>query len=211
MKHLNLIFDFDGVIGDTKEAVIYGLIKSGRVADRASAIQNTINYSAKKPIHTKDHTLTNAELAEEYRWTASFGGFVHEHGFGLFDEFVSEIEKIETENKAIVSSGSQKYLLPAIAKTNINPTHVLAFENHHSKEEKIAIICQDWGVAVSEVYYFTDSLADVYELQNFISPDKLIGVNWGFCTKEQLLLELKEENILTTHEGIKEILGMKIA
>jgi phosphoserine phosphatase len=50
----------------------------------------------------------------------------------------------------------------------------LAFEDHHSKEEKIEQICRDRGVDVSEVYYFTDTKADVYELQDMIAKNKLI-------------------------------------
>ena len=94
----------------------------------------------------------------------------------------------------------------ALAKTNINPTHILAFEDHHSKEDKIETICTDWGVTPNDVYYFTDSLADAYELQDFISPEKLIGVAWGFCGREVLLKELKPEYILDTSYDIHRVL-----
>lgn len=203
---LNLIFDFDGVIGDTFKAAAYGLIKTGREKDEESASAHVYSYASKMPHHTNNHTLSDTELAGEYSWTASFGEHVHEHGFDLFDDFVREIENIETDNKAIVSSGSQKYVLPALMKTNIKPTHILAFEDHHSKEEKIEMICKDWGVATNEVYYITDSLADIFELKNFISPDKLIGVTWGFCTKEQLLTELDSKQILDAPEHIRKLL-----
>ena len=118
--------------------------------------------------------------------------------FGLFNDFVKEIEAIDTKYKAVVSSGSQQYVIPALSKTFIRPTHILAYENHHSKEEKIEIICQDWGCEVTDVYYFTDTLADVYELQNFLAPEKLIGVFWGYCGKDALLKALKEKHILNT-------------
>ena len=192
----NLIFDFDGVIGNTTEAAILAHMQFNQQPTREAAIDTINHYCAHKPNHTRDHTLTETELADAYKWTAGFGQAMHEIGFELFNDFVNEIESIESHNKAVVSSGSQIYVLPALVKTNIAPTHILAFEDHHSKEEKIEIICKDWGVNLDEVHYFTDTLADIYELQNFIAKDKLIGVTWGFCTKEQLLTELLPEHIL---------------
>ena len=91
-------------------------------------------------------------------------------------------------------------------KTNIKPTHTLTFEDHHTKEQKIETICKDWEVPVESVYYFTDSLADVYELQNFIAPGKLIGVAWGFSGKENLLKELPPTSILNTFTEITTLL-----
>ena len=131
---------------------------------------------------------------------------MHQIGFPLFSEFVQEIEGIDTPYKAIVSSGSNNYVVPSLATTNINPTHTLTFEDHHSKEDKIETICQDWGIPVSEVYYVTDSLADVYELEQVITPGKLIGVAWGFSGKDNLRKELPEQYILNTPADFKTIL-----
>lgn len=201
-----LIFDFDGVIGDTWEAAIGAHLERRTKPTRELAIEEMNLYFNRRPHHTRTHTLTPEELIREYEWTTLFGEVMHKIGFKLFDDFVKEIEAIETPYKAIVSSGSHKYVIPALQRTNINPTHVLAFEDHHSKEEKIEMICRDWNVSIKDVYYFTDSLADVYELQDFISPDKLIGVTWGFSGKENLLKELKEEHILESPAQFNNIL-----
>ncbi|MCA9362549.1 HAD family phosphatase, partial [Candidatus Kaiserbacteria bacterium] len=190
----NLIFDFDGVLADTWAAVIHGIVESGREPDQEAAIRNATTYATKGSHHTKDHTLTDEEMTAEHEWVRRFGEIVYRRGFELFHEFVSAVEALEEARVAVVSSGSQSYVLPALAKTNLNPTHVLAFEDHHSKEEKIRHVCLDWGVPVSDVYYFTDTLADVYELKNLIAADKLIGVAWGYCGKELLLQELEEAN-----------------
>jgi len=56
------------------------------------------------------------------------------------------------------------------------------------------------------VYYFTDTLADVYELRELLSPGKLIGVSWGFCSKAQLMTMLDEENILTTPADLSRVI-----
>ncbi len=202
----HLIFDFDGVIGDTREATIQALMQHAAKPSRESALEDINQYFTSKPNHTRDHTLTDDELALKYKWTSEFGAAVAAHGFDLFEDFVREIESIDTPHKAVVSSGSQLYVLPALTRTKIHPTHILAFEDHHSKEEKIELICRDWHVEPSEVFYFTDTLADVYELQDMISPSKLIGVTWGFCTKEQLLKELDPEHILDTPTDLRAVL-----
>jgi phosphoglycolate phosphatase-like HAD superfamily hydrolase len=200
-----LIFDFDGVIGDTKDASA----KATAIVDSVEyevALASNQKYAHNKPSHTRNHTLTDAQMKEIYDWTVQFGVLMKESSFALFEDFVKEIELIENARIAVVSSGSQQYVIPALAQTNINPTHILAFENHHSKEEKIETICRDWGVLVSDVYYFTDTLADVYELRDFISKDKLIGVSWGYCGKDALLRELDEKYILNKAKDIHKVL-----
>ena len=200
-----LIFDFDGVIGDTRKVSA----QATSVVDGIpfeDALKENLRYSSTKPNHIRDHTLTQDELKAGYDWTVAFGAQMARSDFDLFDDFVREIESINTPYKAIVSSGSQQYVLPAMARTDINPTHILAYENHHSKEEKIETICTDWGVTTKDVYYFTDTLADVYELQHMISKDKLIGVSWGYCAKEDLLKELTPEHILNLPSDIHKVL-----
>jgi len=203
---LYLIFDFDGVIGDTYETSIASHLQYGSRSTRESAIAEMNEYFNKMPNHTRNHTKSAEEMTAMTKWTIEFGKIVHTIGFPLFDEFVKTIEAIDTPYKAIVSSGSHVYVAPALARTNINPTHTLAFEDHHSKEEKIESICRDWGVTPEDVYYFTDSLADVYELENFISPGKLIGVAWGFSGKENLCKELPEKYILDIPSDITKVL-----
>lgn len=194
----NLIFDFDGVLGNTCEAVLYALVESGRESDRAGAIRNATEYSSKKPHHARNHSMNDEELAAEHEWVSRFGKIVHEHSFNLFADFVREIEQLPGKRVAVVSSGSKNYVIPAIEKTNLRPTHILTYEDHHSKEEKIELVCKDWGIEISEAYYFTDTLADIYELRDMIAPDKLVAVSWGYCSKEQLLTELPEENIINS-------------
>lgn len=204
---LNLIFDFDGVIGDTYEVAKLAHEKIRSKSKENSVFVSLDEYSATKPNHSKNHTLTTEEMTHLKLKVSEFGDFVTEQGFSLFEDFVKEIKLIGAKNQAVVSSGSQNYILPALEKTGLNFTHILAFEDHHSKEEKIELICQDWGINVGEVYYFTDTLADVYELKDIISPSKLIGVSWGYCSKDQLLTELSPENILNSPTDLPRLIA----
>lgn len=202
----HLIFDFDGVLADTRQACAKATAHIQNI-DVVEAARQNMEYASNKPNHTRDHTRTAEEMARAYQWTQDFGLQMKVIGFPMFTDFVKEVELLPTSHKAVVSSGSQQYILPAVAKTNLNPTHTLAYENHHSKEEKIELICADWGIEPSEAFYFTDTLADVYELQDMITPEKLIGVSWGYCGKEVLLKGLKAENILNVASDIHTVLA----
>lgn len=191
----HLIFDFDGVIGDTRQASAEATAKVNGV-DVETALRTNLEYASQKPNHARDHTLSMAELHDIYTWTESFGEYMRQIDFPLFYEFVSSIETLSTSYKAVVSSGSRRYVVPNLARTNIQPTHVLTYEDHPSKEEKIELICKDWGVDPNEVYYFTDTIADVCELRDLIAPDKLIGVAWGYCGAEALRTVLDPAHIL---------------
>ena len=202
----NVILDFDGVLANTWDAVRYGIVESGRANTLEAAADNMRKYAAKRPNHARNHTLNETELAAEYAWTSNFGKYVHQHGFQMFDGFVRELENLHTARIAIVSSGSENYVLPALSRTKLMPTHTLCFEAHHSKEEKIERICDDWSVAISDVYYVTDTLADIYELRDCISAKKLLGVSWGYCSREQIRTELPGTQILETPADLRRIL-----
>jgi phosphoglycolate phosphatase-like HAD superfamily hydrolase len=201
----HLIFDFDGVIGDTREASAHATAHVNSITMEEAYRQNN-TYARSKPNHVRNHTLTDHEMQAIYSWTVRFGEVMRGSDFPLFSDFIKEIESIHTPHKAIVSTGSQKYIAPSLEKTQINPTHILTYENHHSKEEKIETICRDWGVESCDVFYFTDTLADIFELRDMLAPNKLIAVSWGYCTKEELAQELDEKYILQTPHDIHKVL-----
>jgi phosphoglycolate phosphatase-like HAD superfamily hydrolase len=200
-----LIFDFDGVLGDTRDASAKATALVEQV-DYETAFTNNGIYARHKPRHVRNHTLSDEEMEAIRTWTSLFGDHMKESDFGLFENFIHEIELVDTKYKAVVSSGSEKYVIPALARTNIQPTHILAFEAHHSKEEKIETICKDWGIEVDEAYYFTDTLADIYELRDMLQPGKLIAVSWGYCAYEELAHELDPAYILKKPEDIHNVL-----
>ncbi len=192
----NLIFDFDGVLGDTWEVLHDAKCAVEPTLSRAEHEARSNTYFTAPPDHGRAHSKTPEEVKKMYDWNLLFGSKMGELGIPLFNDFIAEIKKIQNARIAIVSTGTQVYVLPAVVETGLNPTHTLAFENHHSKEEKIETVCTDWGVPVSDAYYFTDTLVDVYELRDLLPGDKLIGVAWGFCGVKVLAEELKPEHIL---------------
>jgi len=201
-KDKHLIFDFDGVLGNTFEACIHALVEGGNEANFDDAKKHAVEYASQKPNHTRDHSLTPEELQGQKEWSRAFGEAMSKQKIELFDEFITEIAKLKNIQVGVVSSGSELYVKPAMEQSALDPTHILTFEHHHSKEEKIEMICKDWGVVVEDIYYFTDTKADVYELENFLTKGHLIGCAWGFSGKEDLESVLGREHVLETHEDI---------
>ncbi len=203
MKYL--IFDFDGVLADTLHVNLQSRINLGRVQTMEEALTQLNKYFDNKPAHTRNHSLSQSELKNMGELVIQMGKEVDRLGFNLFDGFITEIKKIADTKIAIVSTGTLVYVKDKAESSGLHPTHILTFEDHHSKEEKIEKICKDWGIDVTDSYYFTDSKADVYELENFLARGKIIGVSWGFCGYDKLRELLPENQILKNFEDIHKI------
>ncbi len=201
-KTKHLIFDFDGVIGDTYEACA----KAQMVIDNKSkeeAIEAMTMYFSSKPNHAKGHSLTEAEVVAKLDWTRRFGEEMAKLEYSLFNNFNEEIKNIPNTKVAIISAGSGLYIRDRIEETGLNPTHVLTYEDYNSKEEKIEQVCKDWGMSMKDVYYFTDSKADVYELEGCLDRKKIIGCSWGYCGYDLLRELLPENQVLKNPEDIQ--------
>lgn len=202
-----LIFDFDGVLADTfnetihAHSIIHGI-------NLAEAQKKMMKYFSNLPHHTRASVRTKEEIAEDFDFSQKFGQLILDSKFKLFAGFIREIQKYKNAKIAVVSSGSRKYVVPAIKKSGLKTSHILAFEDHHSKEEKIEKVCKDWGIDIGEAYYFTDTKADVYELQNMLAPGKLIGCAWGFQGLEGLKEVLPERQILKDFKDLHRILNL---
>ncbi len=60
-----LIFDFDGVIGDTFEHSLEAKVAMGDSPDIRAAREDVIRYASNKPRHVRDHSLTPEQLQGE--------------------------------------------------------------------------------------------------------------------------------------------------
>ncbi len=190
------IFDFDGVLGDTWNATIAAKVAIGDASSTEDAVVKTHAYFEKKPEDSRNHSLTDVQMAKKTEWMSTFGEHMSAIDFTLFDDFIKEVKKYKNVKLAVVSAGSSKYVLPALKKSGLKFSHILAYEDHHSKEEKVEMVCHDWKVDIKDVYYFTDTKADVYELNSILDPQKIVGCAWGFLGKEKLAEVLPERQIL---------------
>jgi len=201
MKYL--IFDFDGVLADTLETRHRAVQEIDQLT-REETEQGADEYHSNSP-HTRNHIISEVELQEWKTWMRKYGELQNEYGFELFYDFIDEIGKIKNANLAVVSSGSNVYIVPKLKTTKLFFTHILTFEDHHSKEEKVEQICKDWGITPKEAYFFTDTIGDIRELQNIMDKNKIYGCAWGYQGKEKLKEELDENHILYNFSDIQKI------
>ncbi|MFA7285148.1 MAG: class I tRNA ligase family protein, partial [Candidatus Absconditabacterales bacterium] len=211
-----IICDFDGVIADSFESIAKAFSQIGHIPSLGKtftfddAEQYIKEYARKKPNHAKDTIFTNEELQELQEDFKKVGKLVHELGISLHREFIDTLKSMRAE-VAVVSSGSEEYIQPAIIKSGLESTHVLCYEDHHSKEEKVLHICKDWGADPKDVYYITDSLADVYELQDFLGNNKIIGVTRGQCNRQELETKLASTCVIDEQQDIAKCFSADIS
>ncbi len=201
MKYL--IFDFDGVLGNTAEARIEVLKEMEGKSDEQISLDTDQYFS--KSTHTRDLGLSKEQLDPMHDWVNRYGTLLSKKSFNLFDEFIGEIKKIQEAKIAVVSSGSFLYIKPKLEKSGLNFTHILTFEDHHSKEEKVEQICKDWNISVSDAYFFTDTISDVKELESIMDKNKIYGCAWGYQGAEKLSTALDESHILNNFSDIQKV------
>ena len=201
MKHL--IFDFDGVLGDTSDSRIEVLQEMDGKSKEEILISSDLYFT--KSTHTRDLNMSDQALGDLQSWITKFGTLLSKKEFNLFHDFIEEIKKISDANLAVVSSGSNIYVKPRLENCGLEFSHILTFEDHHSKEEKVEMICKDWGVSVKDVYFFTDTISDVVELENLLGKNKIYGCAWGYQGRDRLLSVLEEGNVLTNFSDIGKI------
>lgn len=197
-----LIFDFDGVLGDTYDPRMEVFLELGKTKEEI--LTHTDQYFTRST-HTRDSKLNSEEVISLRNWTIRFGALLHEKGFNLFDGFIKELKKIKNARMAAVSSGSVIYVKPKLENCGLKFSHILTMEDHHSKEEKVEYICRDWGISVADAYFFTDSVSDVNELGNIMDKDKIYGCAWGYQGKEKLATVLDQNHILISFSDIRKI------
>jgi hypothetical protein len=204
-KLKNIILDFDGVLADTLEATIQSLIKMGDSNSREEAKQQIYKHANNPPVVDKSIIMTSELALRRQNWTTAFSHGINHFGFDIFGEFVSQLKKLENTRFALVSRGSITYMQSKFDKIGLDFTHILTFEDHHSKEIQIDSIAKDWKIEVTDIYYFTDTKSDVFELEKFLDSKKIIGCGWGFSGYEKLLEILPDEQILKKHLDLEKI------
>jgi FMN phosphatase YigB (HAD superfamily) len=198
-----LIFDFDGVLGDTYESRI-AVIQEMEGYSKEEAISSGDKYFTKST-HTRDLNLDEKTLKSMRDWNVRFGNLLHSKGFELFEGFIEELKKISNVKMAVVSSGSDVYIKSRLENCGVVFSPILSFEDHHSKEEKVEEICKDWKISIDEIYFFTDTISDVVELRNLLGKDKIFGCAWGYQGAEKLLTVLNRTNVLNNFSDIHKI------
>jgi 8-oxo-dGTP pyrophosphatase MutT (NUDIX family)/predicted alpha/beta hydrolase family esterase len=194
-----LIFDFDGVLADTWQSTVESVAQIDQTTLEIAA--NSILETHQKPMSEDRPAQPNLE--DRVDRILILNKLVVEKGFELFVGFLKEIEAIPNTKIAVVSSGSREYLIaPVLSKFNLKFDFILGIEDHVSKVQKVQEISKKWEVDLSEIYFFTDTVSDVVELQPILDKQKIIGCSWGWHGVQRLETVLNSKQILNKFSDI---------
>jgi small GTP-binding protein len=197
-KHL--IFDFDGVLGDTLESLLQAHVVYENVSYE-QATENMIKYFSKTQHAKKDKINETEMIAQKDEFHDIFTPIALEFS-ELFEEFIEAVLNLKNVRKAVVTSNTNDIVLPLLGDLAEEFEFILDYHDHLSKETKIEQICKEWGVSEKDAYYFTDTIADVVELDQYMDPTKILGCSWGFLGKEKLQTVLPDNQILDNFDDI---------
>jgi phosphoglycolate phosphatase-like HAD superfamily hydrolase len=185
-KHL--IFDFDGVLADTLKPGAKAYQKFYNDPRTVSQIIKEVFIKACEHSHILGENNSNSqeEIQKQIQLALDLGKGIIEEDFEMFQGLVDEINKLRFAKLAIVSSGNEDMIDVGIKKTNLKFDYAFGCQSGPSKAHKIQTICDNWGIDISEVFYFTDTQADIKELSDVIAPGNLIGCAWGWQGYEPL-------------------------
>jgi phosphoglycolate phosphatase-like HAD superfamily hydrolase len=197
-----LIFDFDGVIADSLDSMAYGLKRSLKRFHflPLPIVKRMIVQYVEKPVHSHKQGLTDTEKAnviKEYQDISRV--LVAQNRTLVFEGFVAELrELIKHKNckLAIVSSGSEIYINFITHKIDLPFEYIYGCETSLSKEEKVEMVCDHWGIELPSCKYFTDSKTDVIELLHILDLSQIFGCAWGWQGEKRLKEILPENQIL---------------
>jgi phosphoglycolate phosphatase-like HAD superfamily hydrolase len=205
-----LIFDFDGVIGDTLGAFTkaYQELYAPTLSIAEITQKHFVDYH-QSPKHLE---YNEQEIAQEKHRRIELSEKAIQNDFNLFGSMVEELYKLRNIKMAIVSGASEKLLQFGISKANtelnsLKFDYVLGCETDLSKQTRVLDVCQNWGIDPQEAYFFTDTKTDVIELENILDKEKIFGCSWGWHgymrLKEVLPVDQVLEEAFEIHRAIE--------
>ncbi len=200
-KPLYLIFDFDGVLGDTySHSIAWHQFVTNK--DYTSAKKRLDNYTNNIPFHAKWHSMTKEQELSQNLSMVNFGKYMNDANIKLFEQFVKDVIKIPNAKIAIVSSWNKSYIIKSLGKYAKYFEYIYDYIDSSSKEDKVDMVCKNRWIDKKHIYYFTDTLADIYELETFVDKSQLIWCAWWFSGLANLSKELPAEQIILEQDWL---------
>ncbi len=178
MKIKHIIFDFDGVIGDTFDILLALSFKyavnNPTEEDFLAHHDGNVFMEPKVLFNTETIHLFFSEYTENIKSTH-------------LQNAIQPIKKLaEKYSLYINSSNREKGLLKALTEAHILHyfKKVMGEETHKSKIEKFKMIFDQYAASIDDTLFITDSLGDVKEATKL--GLKTIAVTFGFHDRERL-------------------------
>lgn len=199
------IFDFDGVLARTLEGEIPIQRKIRQLDWSDDQIRKRIiEYFSTTELSRKDN-VTPELIEYKKKFIKKYTELVLESENQIFHEFIHTFTQIQPSKFAVVSSGGEQYITKILEQYKDRFEYIYGMETHHSKEEKVEMVAQNWKVGITQVKYFTDTISDVLELKDLIGLENIYGCAWGWCGAENLAKVLPKEHIFFDYQDILKI------
>ncbi len=187
MKYKTLIFDFDGVIADTKQIAFQILSELEPTATMSDVEELSMGnvYESNKFLFTKQ-TLNYYDKRQKELLTPNL----------IFD-IVQYIRRLSQTHKLFIISSSDEILIETfLTKHSVLNcfTKIYGKKTHFSKVIKFKMLFKEQNITPTECVFITDTLGDLYEAQEVHVPS--IAVSWGYHS--QSILE-KGEYLAIVH------------
>lgn len=195
-----LIFDFDGVLADSFFAV--SQYENDKDRDRTLAEIQAEMIVKDESNEFLDPDKDQLKIEHRKGRMAEFAQHMKYREIPLFLNFLDLIHKLENTKLAIVTSNSSDLVKHLLGKIEHDFEFILGTEEGYLKSDKIKFICNQWGVTIDDIIYFTDTQRDVYHLEHRMDKSKIYGCSWGWHGYERLAQVLPKENILVEFDDI---------
>jgi phosphoserine phosphatase len=196
------IFDFDGVLARSieNEIQLHKDFHGWKYSDEEIK-QRIIDYFSKTEL-SKKNNVTQELIDYKKEFIQRYTNHVLSVENDIFHEFIQTSISIQPSRFAVVSSGGERYINTILEPYKDHFEYVYGMETHHSKEEKVERIAKHWQIDPTKIRYYTDTIADVLELQDLIGLENIFGCSWGWCGKDNLTTVLPEHQILNDFQDI---------
>ncbi len=198
MENKSLIFDFDGVIGNTFEASVQFIAKYLKISPERARI-----------ILIKDG-LKNRKDSSIYRFVKNWYykrllSFFEKQTDLLFKDKIEDIERLWPHNpKAILSRSDSRICRALLADKQDMFEFVLGRDKVKTKLEGLEIINLSSRFKLENCIFFTDSVGDYREMTKILKPEQIYVVTWGFQPKDFLEKYISDKRLLDNFADITE-------
>lgn len=200
-----VLFDFDGVIADSFEQVITGIVNIApkynlpiKTAQDVRDLYNNNFYESVNTLGMTDEKIT--QFLNDSFWDSVIDGVKPAVGMPEL------IAQLSTQYPLIiVTSADLEWVSPFLRRYSLEKyfKRILSKESGLGKVEKIEKCVVDYGFVKENVFYVCDTTGDIEEART--AGVKTVAVTWGFHSKENLQ-EAKPDYLTDTVEKLRRIL-----
>lgn len=173
----NIVFDFDGVIGDTFD-IVFAL---SQAADQSMTHDDFVEHHDGN-VYEEPKIKFSAEGAKQF-----YADYSNRISLSHIAEAVPSLERLANSYKLFIISSNEEYGIKAVLEKANIARHfdaIYGYNTHKSKITKFEMLRDQFGIDFDETVFITDTLGDIKE-GNKVGV-KVIAETFGFHSRERL-------------------------